>query len=756
MHKHLSTLLLAGAWLAVDGIQAHAQQSVPANGQTTTVAYSGTYVDYQIPTENPPAFLRLSAKGGRGGNAVVGSSSSCRSYGGLGALVEGVFAVGTQPGQLDPGGVVRVVVGNLGETGYDTQFAGSVKRAAGGGGGGTGVLFSETGNPDTFEALIVAGGGGGAHQGSSFFFCGSGRDGVDASLTPCGTSDSGGNNAGGCDGSAGTSSSNGGIAGGGLLSGDSACGGTGGSNPGLEVGGAASLCGWDGGYGFGSGGGTKGTSAASSDQVFGGGGGGGYSGGGGGFAPIGSAAAFAIVAGGGGGGSFVSSSALTETFTHSSWPFDGEAKIESLPPANGELCESPFILLDNPNPGSSQLPTFSFVGSDPSVATSCSQASPGREGWFKFENKSTCVETVYFTSNGAGGHIERRNGCEANATECYPLDFLGAFATFSVGVGETAYFRMEGNLANPDDAVYELIPEVIAVGLDSDADGVGDCKDNCSEFNPNQNDDDGDGVGDACDTCPGFNDTQDGDGDGVPNGCDDCPGDNSADMDGDGIPDTCDPYLGDNVTDTDGDGIPDVIDFCDGGAEDCDHNGIGDECDFVKTARFEDFNDALYANYTFNEDSSAAQGLAILSGGEPFNIGTLNFAPVSPLVATGFSTKFLVRHTQTGAAAGDGFSFSAYDASLFGPDVVFGEEGLPLPGALSLVFDTYANGADPNDNHIELRVGSESLGTYIPTFRIADGDWLEVVVEVVNEQADVTVGIMGQVGEQAFQNVLLP
>ncbi|MBB4807528.1 hypothetical protein HNP38_002834 [Chryseobacterium defluvii] len=74
----------------------------------------------------------------------------------------------------------------------------------------------------------------------------------------------------------------------------------------------------------------------------------------------------------------------------------------------------------------------------------------------------------------------------------------------------------------------------VFVELDSDGDGVPDCKDICPNGDDNI-DSDGDGIPDACDTtsCVSTSDkssTIDTDGDGIPNGCD-------GDSDNDGIPD---------------------------------------------------------------------------------------------------------------------------------------------------------------------------------------------------------------------------
>jgi hypothetical protein len=88
--------------------------------------------------------------------------------------------------------------------------------------------------------------------------------------------------------------------------------------------------------------------------------------------------------------------------------------------------------------------------------------------------------------------------------------------------------------------------------VDSDGDGVPDCRDNCIfTANSDQADADADGIGDACDNCPSTANAnqEDGDVDLVGDACDNCPSTANAgqgDADVDGIGDACDNVQCDN------------------------------------------------------------------------------------------------------------------------------------------------------------------------------------------------------------------
>ena len=245
----MKRLLLAGTsflGLAVSGSVAHA---TPFD-----FTYTGSLVDFTVPTTGPYQILAFGAQGGSSNLISVGP-------GGGGAEIGGDFS-------LSAGEMLQIAVGGAGSDGL----------RAGAGGGGSFVV-----GPVNTPLVIAGGGGGGGNVfGNSFAGQGglTGPDGGSIGGNPGGTGGNGGPGGGG-----GLPDEIGGGGGGGFLSpGGNGFGGAtgGGAFPGL-VGGSP-------GGGFGGGGGAFSTEGA--------GGGGGYSGGAGGFGTPGGSET------GGGGGSF--------------------------------------------------------------------------------------------------------------------------------------------------------------------------------------------------------------------------------------------------------------------------------------------------------------------------------------------------------------------------------------------------------------------------------------------------------------------
>jgi hypothetical protein len=258
----MKRLLLAGA--AFLGLAA---SGTAARATLFDFTYSGSLVDFTIPTTDTYQILAFGAQGGDG---TFCAATCFVGPGGRGAEIGGNFS-------LTAGEALQIAVGGMG--------ASSLEQVPGGGGGSFVVAPGNT-------PLVIAGGGGGggATVGGPLPGLG-GLTGPDGRTTVGG----GGVENGGTGGRGGGNGVGGGGGGGGgfFTAGadafGSSGGGGGGAFPGL-AGGVGGGGGGDGGFGGGGGGGFF--------QHEGAGGGGGYSGGGGGFAGNNGGG------NGGGGGSF--------------------------------------------------------------------------------------------------------------------------------------------------------------------------------------------------------------------------------------------------------------------------------------------------------------------------------------------------------------------------------------------------------------------------------------------------------------------
>jgi hypothetical protein len=260
------------AWTAVLGLTA---SGLAARATPIDFTFTGSLVDFTVPTTGPYQILAYGAQGGSGINGF-----GRVSMGGRGAEIGGDFT-------LSAGEVLQVAVGGSGAGGNATL---SPFGGAGGGGGGGSFVVGPNNAP-----LVIAGGGGG---GGAFFgnFPGDSLPGQGGLVGPDGGSTFFPNGNGGTNGNGGGAVD--GAGGGGFFTAGSDAtfpfpsppGATGGGSfPGL-VGGDGIDGGGDGGFGGGGGAGFLAHSGA--------GGGGGYSGGAGGFGGNGA------VASGAGGGSF--------------------------------------------------------------------------------------------------------------------------------------------------------------------------------------------------------------------------------------------------------------------------------------------------------------------------------------------------------------------------------------------------------------------------------------------------------------------
>ncbi|MEO0650338.1 MAG: hypothetical protein AAFZ65_06640, partial [Planctomycetota bacterium] len=193
MRHHLLMLVpLLSISLGTEAAAQYTVKSFPGNGQTQLYEVVEEPEETVIPVVNPPGSIRFYVKGADGGD---GKTEKCQAnasaFGGHGAELEATFLVGTQPGELRPGGRLRFIVGDRGADGLDLDDETGLgvvleRSAAGGGGGGTGVLYRAPGGTE-WEPLLVAGGGGGGQQKQNFGQCGTGSWGKDASLAEYGS-----------------------------------------------------------------------------------------------------------------------------------------------------------------------------------------------------------------------------------------------------------------------------------------------------------------------------------------------------------------------------------------------------------------------------------------------------------------------------------------------------------------------------------------------------------------------------------------
>ncbi|MCB0652655.1 MAG: hypothetical protein KDC85_15360, partial [Saprospiraceae bacterium] len=166
LHRPLLLLFLLGNLMVG---QLMAQSTLSTSDIPTRINYeNGTdYTDYFVP--NVGGSISFTLNGGDGGRRRV--PDLCTRKGGQGATVQATFFIGPGSGQLAPGGRLRFIPGERGES-----QAGNGAYGAGGG-GGSGLLYttatnisglSQTPSLDFADAgtswviLVVAGGGGGA------------------------------------------------------------------------------------------------------------------------------------------------------------------------------------------------------------------------------------------------------------------------------------------------------------------------------------------------------------------------------------------------------------------------------------------------------------------------------------------------------------------------------------------------------------------------------------------------------------------
>ena len=318
MKKLFSTLVFFLCMVLTSQIYAQTP-NLNIDGFEYEINHTGSYEDYLIPTNIESGIMEFLLRGGDGGKnpKCDNDSRDDKSDGGKGGTITVNFAIGSEDGELEPGGTIRFVVGKRGTNQTSNNGGGA------GGGGGTAILYKSpnatiASNADTpsldmddadtdWILLAVAGGGGGAYSRvTGLDICEfSSKNGTGANTGTSGKG-GGGNNDGGTNGNGGETGSgrDGGAGGGYLTNGDQNDDAKNGKRGGLTggAGGQQPNCGGCPGGGFGYGGGGSGRGESQGDA--GAGGGGGFSGGAGGN--DGNAAAN----NGGGAGCFVNDAAL--------------------------------------------------------------------------------------------------------------------------------------------------------------------------------------------------------------------------------------------------------------------------------------------------------------------------------------------------------------------------------------------------------------------------------------------------------------
>ncbi|MDN3633154.1 HYR domain-containing protein, partial [Neolewinella lacunae] len=169
MHLALLIFLSGGMMTGLN-----AQSNIVGCTGTINLEGDGSVRDYII----DPGFtgtLRILVEGGEGGtarvrNEILGEVSFCTGSGGRGNSVEAGFKVATSgAGTLRPGGTLRFILGERGESSTVNGTL-SVGKTVGGGGGGSALLYRAPGTSN-WTLLLVGGGGGGGTATTGVGFC---------------------------------------------------------------------------------------------------------------------------------------------------------------------------------------------------------------------------------------------------------------------------------------------------------------------------------------------------------------------------------------------------------------------------------------------------------------------------------------------------------------------------------------------------------------------------------------------------------
>jgi len=194
------------------------------------------------------------------------------------------------------------------------------------------------------------------------------------------------------------------------------------------------------------------------------------------------------------------------------------------------------------------------------------------------------------------------------------------------------------------------------------------------------------------------------------------------------------------------------LDLCE---TDCNGNGVADECELLDHAQFATDFGGGGVPFQVNNAAQVLFGAARLTPAETFRLGTLVLEPITPGPVNGFTASFAFGIA--GGNGADGFSFAMMDATQWGAECVFGEQG-PRQDALVVEFDTFDNGViDPNDNHLSLFYnGSTIVGGLSPSFTLDNSAWHQAEVTLADGALTVVLTPSGGSPETVFDAVPIP
>ncbi|MCH7591611.1 MAG: hypothetical protein IH989_02370 [Planctomycetes bacterium] len=175
------------------------------------------------------------------------------------------------------------------------------------------------------------------------------------------------------------------------------------------------------------------------------------------------------------------------------------------------------------------------------------------------------------------------------------------------------------------------------------------------------------------------------------------------------------------------------------GSFDCDNNGIPDECraaDF-DLEQFEDFESIGMGSFTLNGSATVDGGSVRLTEAVNSLLGTVIFEPMSTERMSAFTASFDFQMGQGTSPGADGISFALLDTTLYGPTVLFGEEG-PGPASLVLQFDTHDNSElDLSGNFVQISHNGVPVASVEPPFMLDDFRWYHA--EIVFAESNLTL-----------------